>query len=312
MRRAILILVCLCLIVPQSAVDAYSQPTEDAELQTNEDVIERTVTARGTEYTIRVNTSNHTVQVSAVHFASNKTNAGYIVQMNDKRVIDVLWDATEGEESSAEANLMYQYDAKKEVRNITFSTYHGSANMTYNFTVPRKYEGRYLRPTVTDVDFERINQSWGRMTVTVRSDAEYYYPDYVVVWTPHRDAVWLDLHREKGENVTTDSLLVRVEEGQAFQGELRMHTGNLSKSGPLHTQYEFYGRQGNVSLSEVPYEPVSPFEFDQYSYENKSRSTTSTQAEYSDFPFRTVIGTVGVLLVVGIVVAVVVSRRRRV
>lgn len=195
-----------------------------------------------------------------------------------------------------------------------FSTYDKRINISYNFTVPRKYEGRYLRPTVTDVEFERVNRSWGRLTVTVRSDAEYYYPTYVMVWTPEVDAKWLFMHREKGENVTRESLLLPVSAGEEFEGELRMHPRWVNRSGPLHTQYEFYGRPGEESLQEVKYEPVESEGFEEYSYENESRQGDSVGPveRTIDGHFRTILGGLAGVAVLVIVVAVVLAQRRRV
>jgi len=309
MRRASLTILCVCLLLVQMPVDADIGRSEVESGDDTGDVIERTVHAGGTQYDIQVNTSNHTVQVSAVHLADNETSAGYVVQVNDNRVIDVFWEASKGDQNHTEADLMYHYDAGKEVREITFSTYGGSANITYNFTTPRKHEGRYLRPTLTDVSFERINDSWGRVTFTVRSDAQYYYPAYVVVWTPELDAEWVYMDRQKGDNVTRKSLLVPVENGEPFEGEVRMHPRNISETGPLHSQYEFFGRPGNSSFEEVPYEPLRGNKFESHSYE--SQRVDEEQSKVSDEQFRVAIGGLAVVLVLVILGAVVVSSGRR-
>lgn len=310
MRRAFFAIICIGLLFAQFPVDATTEsPGVERSVQQDE-VIERTVNTGGTQYNIEVNTSNHTVQVSAVHLADNETSAGYLVQVNDNRVIDVFWEASEGERNHTQADLMYHYDAGNEVREITFSTYGGITNITYNFTVPRKHEGRYLRPTLTDVNFDRVNGSWGRVTFTVRSDAQYYYPAYVLVWTPNIDRKWVYMHRQKGENVTRKSLLVPVDKGESFEGEIRMHPGNVSETGPLHAQYEFFGHPGNASFREVPYEPLRGDKFEDYSYE--SQQTNRKQSRVSNEQFRTAIGGVAVALVVVILVAVAVSSRRRV
>lgn len=314
MRRAALAFVCILLVVSQVPHHAIGLDSRASNEVQSSDVIERTVRAHGTQYHISVNTSNHTVTISAVHLADNETAAGYSVHLNGNRVLDQPWEASKGDTSRTQAFLMYEYDATKTVRTIMFSTYRKRANLTYNFTVPRKYEGRYLRPTITDVEFERINRTWGRMTVTVRSDAPYYYGAYVVVWTPEIDRKKLYMHRTKGENVTRESFLLPVSAGEPFEGEIRLHPGGINESGPLHTQYEFYGRPGQESLREVEYEPLGLNEIREYSYENESRQRDSPGAveRTLDAHFRTVLAGLAGFAVLVIVVGVVLAQRRRV
>lgn len=310
MRRILLLTICATLLVAQVPLNATLGDSDTTSSVTTDSVIERTVIAEGTRYNIQVNTSNHTVKVSANHFADNKTSAGYMISLNGFTVFNTFWNASEGETNTTTADLMNHYNAREITRNIRFDTYGGSANITYNYTVPRKHDGRYLRPTLTDVEFERLNRSWGRVTVTVRSDAPYYYGVYGLVWMPDAEVKSLTLHRSKGENVTRGSFLVPVEKGEPFEGEIRFHSGNVNGTGPLNQQYEFYGRPGDASVERVPYEPVAKNRVHEYSYENESRGDSQSNPRVSGEQFRTAVGAVAVLLVVVILVAVVVSSRR--
>jgi len=280
--------------------------------ETREDVVERTLQVRGTEYQLRVNTSNHTVSVFAEHFANNETNARYSVSLNERTVITQGWNATGGETKRSQTSLIYQYDASERVRNITLDTYYGSVSLSYNFTVPRTYEGQYLRPTVTDVAFDRINDSHGQVTVTVRSDSLYRYPAYVRVWAPGVKGKVLYLHVGGDENVSVDSIEVPVEEGEVFEGELRMHSEGLNESGPLHAQWEYYGQPGQEQFEQVPYEPLELEEVEEYSYQNESRATESSDGVFGGGQYRMLIGVLAGLSFFVVLVGVLVARRRQV
>ncbi|NHN40080.1 hypothetical protein G9C85_00305 [Halorubellus sp. JP-L1] len=304
------LLLAQSLVLP-AAAHAPIEDTSATLKEPKDEVLERTLQVRGTEYQLRVNTSNHTVSVFAEHLAANETNARYAVSLDNQIVINQGWNASEGETSRSQANLIYQYDATERVRNITLSTFYGSTSLSYNFTVPRTYEGRYLRPTVTDVDLNQINESHGRVTVTVRSDSKYYYPVYFQIWAPGVQGKYLQAIRENGENVTTASIIVPVEEGDVFEGELKAHTGWLNESGPLHAQWEYYGHPGQEQFDRVPFEPMDIEKIDDYSYRNESRDAQRPEDSVLSEQYRTIIGGVAAASFVLIVVAVLVAQRRR-
>jgi hypothetical protein len=274
--------------------------------------IERTLISRGTQYNLTINTSNHTVLVNARHFGKNKTAAGYVVALNGNSIISTNWYASHGETHNSNSSLIYEYNALKQVQNITLSTYGGSTRLSYNFTVPRKHEGRYLRPTVTDVSFERINRTSGRVTVTVRSDSQYRYPAYIRVWAPGVKADVLYLHAGADKNVSTDSLIVPVSQDEPFEGELRMHANGLNKQGPISAEWEFYGYPGDAHFTRVPYEPMRLERVTEYTYVNESSSAEGAMAGVSEGLFRRALGTAGVVLALIVVLGVVLGRRRRV
>lgn len=312
MRDALVGVIVLSLLISQGQVLVPGNEGNSSQnsISTQSEHLEETVTIRGTNYHVSVYKENHTVKVSATHFASNTTPAGFSVELNGAVVINEGWRSSEGDEITITQDLMPYYKSDQEVQNISFGTYGGSVNLSYNFTVPRKHEGRYLRPTITDVSFDRVNESWGRMTVTLQSDSRYYYHPYVRVWTPDVNAKQVDLFREKGENVSTASILLPVEEGEPIEGELRLYPRHLNGSGPLHTQYEFYGKPGDSSLSEVPYQPLSDREvLDTYEYRNES-ATKEDSRMVSGAQYRTAIGLVAVALIVVLVGAVLISKRR--
>lgn len=196
------------------------------------------------------------------------------------------------------------------MRNITLYTHKNVFSFTYNYTVPRKYNGRYLRPTVTGVEFDQVNRTHGRVTVTARSDTKHRYPAYARIWTPDVDAKLLYLHSGAGDNVTTKSLVLPVARGEDFEGEIWIHADGLNETGPLHAKWEFYGRPGNAHLSRVPFEPMELNRISEYTYVNESASD-SGRFEMSDREYRRVLGGVGVVLVLIVVVGVLLGRRRR-
>lgn len=316
--RELTVLLVGILLVSTVTVAAIGAPAEARfeessikQFEQEDDVIERTLRVRGTEYTLRVNTSNHTVRVSAVHFGENRSNARYAVTLNGHDVISEGWNASQGETLQSSASLIRKYHAMESARNITLHTFYGSVSVNYNFTVPRQYEGQYLRPTITDMTFERLNRTSGRLTVTVRSDAKYIYPVYYQVWTETVQAQYLDLRRDKDENVTTGSIVIPVEQGEPFDGEIRAHSSLLNETGPLHSQWKFYGRPGDAQFSRVPFEPMALERVSEYTYVNESRSSDDDVAGVSDALFRQVLGVAGGVLLVVVVVGVALGRRRR-
>lgn len=314
MRREFHLLLVFSVLLLSISHTTIASPSEvELENSTNDspEFLEETVEVRGTIYHISLNKSNHTVTVSAKHIADNRTNSGFTVRIDNQRVIGVGWEPTKGETRTESAELMRHYDAMREEHSLVFSTYGGSANISFEFVVPRRHGGQYLRPTLTDVQFERINDSWGRMTVTFRSDARLNYPTYFRVWTPNVRTKNLDLLKEPGENVSTASILLPVEEGEPFEGEIRMFPRYMNETGPIHTQYEFYGYPGQGSITEVPYEPLSSIEVrESHEYVNDSRTVTD-DAVLSDSQYRTGIAGVAVSLIVLLVLSIVLSHRRR-
>jgi hypothetical protein len=307
------IVVAVVLSAPAIAADEESPSIQmDNKPDNSNSIIERTLISRGTQYNLTINTSNHTVRVNAKHFSKNKTNAGYVVALNGNRVINTNWYASPGETHNASSNLIYEYDVLEPVKNITLSTYGGSAEISYNFTVPRQYDGRYLQPTVTDVSFERINRTSGRVTVTVRSDSHYRYPAYVRVWAPGVEAEVLYLHAGADQNISVDSLVIPVKQGEPFEGEVWMHANGLNKTGPISARWEFFGYPGDASFNRVPYEPIRLERVSEYTYVNETDSAEDGVADVSDALFRKLLGIAGVVLVVLVVVGVVLGRRRRV
>ncbi|WP_227130590.1 hypothetical protein [Halorubellus salinus] len=316
MNKTSILLVGLLVIaaVPTSSVAggqiSPEQELELAQTPSAEGIIERTFRTRGTEYVLRVNVSNHTLRVSAEHFADNKTNAAYAVQLNNNRLISRGWRASEGETSQSQVYLLNKYYAGDVLRNITLYTHEKVFSFTYNFTVPRKHNGRYLRPTVTNVAFEQVNRTHGRVFVTARSDTKHHYPAYARVWTPDVDAKLLYLHSGGGDNKTTESLIVPVAKGEKFEGEIWIHADGLNETGPLHAKWEFYGRPGNAHFNRVPFEPMKLNRVSEYTYVNESASD-SGRFEMSDREYRRVLGGIGVVLLLIVVVGVLLGRRRR-
>lgn len=287
---------------PNQAVDTTSD---------ERDILEKTVNARGTEFLIQIDIEEHTLTVDATHFANNTTSADFSIVLNDFQILKEEWKASAGDKRSVTVDLMPHYQSNIRNQTISFGTYGAFANISYNYTVPRESNGQYLRPTITDVSFERVNQSWGRMTVTLQSDSRFHYPSYVRVWTPNVDAKQVDLFLEKGENVTRASILLPVAEDEPFEGEIRLYPRFLNESGPIHTQYEFYGKPGSASLTEVPYEPLSNRQV-RHSYEYRNESVeTDDSAVLTEAQYRLGLGAIAVVLMVGILGAVLVSRRRQ-
>lgn len=318
MRKLTILLLGVLLIaalpVGVVGVPAQSHPGASSieQYEVEDEILERTLRVQGTEYTLRVNTSNHTVRVNARHFGENQTNARYVVTLNEQNVISEEWTAERGETRQSNATLIYQYNALERVRNVTLHTFHGSAEVTYNFTVPRQYKGKYLRPSITDITFERLNRSHGEITVTVRSDSKYYYPRYYQVWTQGVVAEYLNVDREIGQNVTTASMVIPVKKGEPFEGEIRAHSGWLNETGPLHSQWEFYGYPGDAQFSRVPYEPMRLERVTEHTYVNESDAVGGSGAGVSDALFRKALGGAGIVLVLMVVLGVVVGRRSRV
>jgi hypothetical protein len=273
-------------------------------------VLERTFQSRGTKYSLSVNTSNNTIRVKAEHFADNQTNAGYAIYLNGKQLTNQRWSLSQGDTKLYQKNLINEYYAGDIVRNITLYTKSEITSINYNFTVPRKHNGRYLRPTVTNVEFEQVNRTHGRVIVTARSDTKYHYPAYARIWTPDVDAKLLYLHSGAGDNVTTKSLVLPVARGEDFEGEIWIHADGLNETGPLHAKWEFYGRPGNAHLSRVPFEPMELNRVSEYTYVNESASD-SAALEMSDREYRRALGGIGVVLLLVVVVGVLLGRRRR-
>ncbi|WP_323677417.1 hypothetical protein [Halorubellus sp. PRR65] len=273
-------------------------------------VIEKSFTKRGTKYVLRVNLSNHTLRVRADHFAENQTNAGYAIYLNGKQLTNQRWVISKGETKQYQTSLFHEYYAGDILRNITLYTKEELVSVTYNFTVPRKHDGRYLRPTVTDVEFEQINRTHGRVIVTARSDTKYRYPAYARIWAPGVDAKILYLHSGAGDNKTTESLIMPVRRGEDFEGEIWVHATGLNETGPLHAKWEFYGRPGNAQFSRVPFEPMRLERVSEYTYVNDSASDSGGFG-MNDGDFRRVLGGLGVVLLLVVVVGVLLGRRRR-
>lgn len=313
--RILLIGVLLVSTIPVTTAEAPGEPrpgTSSVEhTEREDDVLERTLRVRGTEYVLRVNTSNHTVRVNAVHFGENQSNARYAVTLNGQDIISKGWDASEGATHRSNATLIREYHAMDTARNITLHTFYGSVSVNYNFTVPRQYEGQYLRPTITDIEFERLNRTSGKVTVTVRSDAKLIYPRYYQVWSQGVQAEYLGLRRDKDENVTTASMIIPVAQGEPFDGEIRAHSSLLNETGPLHSQWEFYGRPGAAEFGRVPFEPLALERVSEYTYVNESGSNDGGTWEASDELFRQTLGIVGGVMLAIVVVGVALGRRRR-
>jgi hypothetical protein len=308
-----IIIISISISAPAIAVDS---PGSSMQFETNsydsKSTIERTLVSRGTQYNLKINTTNHTVQVNARHFSDNKTDAGYVVSLNGNSVINTNWYASHGETHNSTSNLIHEYNALRVIRNITISTYGGSGEISYNFTVPRQYEGRYLRPTVTDISFERINRTAGQVTVTVRSDSQYRYPAYVRVWGREVGSEVLYLHVGAGKNLSRDSLVVPVGQGEPFEGELWMHANGLDQDGPINAKWEFYGYPGDAEFTRVPYEPMQLERVSEYTYVNESNSVDDRVGGVSDGLFRRALGVAGGALLLIVVVGVVLGRRSRV
>jgi hypothetical protein len=307
----ILILSVLIISIPYSGI---ATPSSSGSVNSPDEVpvlIEETLEIRGTIYHIEINKRNHTVKVSAEHIADNRTHAGFTVSIDDQRVIGVGWEPNQGDTRTESAELMMQYNAMREEHSLIFSTYGNSTTITYDFIVPRKYKGRYLRPTLTDVQFERISRSKGRMTVTFRSDALLNYPTYFRVWTPNVQARNLELYKKPGQNVSTASIILPVPRGEPFEGEIRMFPARMNETTPIHTQYEFYGYPGQSSLKQVPYEPLSSIEVrESYQYVNESRTETG-ESVFSHSQYRIGIAGIAATLVVLLMLAIALSHRRR-
>lgn len=315
MRKLTILLVGVLLVtaVPAGAVGIPAQThTEVSSIEQHQqeaEILERTLRVEGTEYSLRVNTSNHTVTVNAQHFGENKNNARYLVTLNGQNVISQEWNAERGETRQSNATLIYKYNAMERVRNVTLHTFHGSVGVTYNFTVPRQYEGQYLRPSITDIAFERLNRSHGRLTVTVRSDSTYHYPRYYQVWSQGVRAEYLDVDWEPGKNVTTASMVIPVRQGEPFEGEIKAHSNLLNETGPLHSQWEFFGYPGNAQFTRVPYEPLRLERVTEHTYVNESNAADDEVVGVSDGLFRKALGVAGVVLLVTVVLGVVAGRR---
>ncbi|MFC6955042.1 hypothetical protein [Halorubellus litoreus] len=275
-----------------------------------EEVIERSFRSRGTEYLISVNLSNHTVRVKADHFADNQTSVGFALYLNDKQLTNQMWTLSQGQTKKYKKKIINDYYAGDIYRNLTIYTRNEVASIAYNFTVPRKYNGRYLRPTIKKIDFERLNHTAGRLTITVRSDSEYYYPIYYQIWTPGVQADYIEVRPTEGENITRSSIILPIDKGESVEGEIRAHAMLLNKTGPLSTQVEFYGRPGNVQFQRVPFEPLQLERVTEHTYVNESVSENGAFG-VSDQAFRRVLGGVGVLLLLIVVVGVLLGRRRR-
>jgi hypothetical protein len=314
MHKRFYLIIVLSIVLSTVPISLVALPGENINTDRGSesaDIIKKSVEARGTVYDIRVNKSNHTVTVSAKHIAANRTFAGFGVSIDGQGVFNLDWEPTEGDEITRSSKLMRKYDAMQEEHLLEFYTYGGGVNITYDFVVPRKYHGQYLRPTLTDVDFERINRTHGRMTVTFRSDARLNYPTYFTIWTPNVRAEGLGLIKDLDENVSKASIVLPVPKGEPFEGEIRMYPRHLNGTGPIHTQYEFYGYPGQASLSQVPYEPLSSIEVrETHEYVNESGTETS-EPVLSDSEYRTGIAGLASVLVVILVLGVVLSHRRR-
>jgi len=308
-----LLFLTMTLSTTAIAADNHSPDIQiENESSDSNSTIERTLISRGTQYNLTINTSNHTVRVSAKHFAKNKTAAGYVVDLNGNSVINADWHASQGETHNSNSGLMYKYNAMEKHKNITLSTYGGSIDISYNFTVPRQYNGSYLRPTITNVEINRLNRSYGRVTVTIKSDSIYYYPIYYQIWGDEVKAEYIGVQWEKGENLTTASVVMPVKRGEPFEGEIRAHSGLLNETGPLHSQWEFYGYPGDAEFTRVPYEPMRLDRVSEYTYVNESDSVGDSVVGVSDALFRRALGGAGVVLLVIVVLGVVAGRRRRV
>jgi hypothetical protein len=129
---------------------------------------------------------------------------------------------------------------------------------------------------------------------------------------PGVDAEVLYLHAGAGKNVSTDSLIVPVTQGEPFEGEIWMHANGLNQSGPISAKWEFYGQPGHAEFSRVPFEPLRLERVSEYTYVNESGSRGEEVAGVTDGVFRRALGLTGVVLVLVVVVGVVLGRRRRV
>lgn len=303
----------LSAILPTAggAIPQFSDKEAPQAQRVSEDaLIERTLRTRGTEYVLRVNTSNHTVHVSASHFAENQTYSGYAVSLNGRDIIDKPWKASQGETIQSQSSLIYKYYAGSVRQNITLQTYGSSLQITYNFTVPRKHNGRFLRPTVTDIRFEYLNRTHGRISVTARSDSLYRYPAYARIWTPNTQSKVLYLHVGGDTNETVESVVVPIKRGRSFEGEILLYATRLNESRPLNAKWEFFGRPGNSQLSHVPFEPISRERVSEYTYVNESPAESGGFGVTGD-EYRRVLGVVGVVLLLVVVLGVLWGRRQR-